>query len=86
MREGFTKGGWKGFIMGLNYNISFQDRPRYVKASQLITIGENEAAMEELEKAYEERDGFVPLINVDPRLDALRDEPRFKELVKKVGF
>lgn len=81
MRESFAKGGWKGFINELTH-----DRPRYVKAGQLVTIGENEAALDELEKAYEERDSFVTLINVDPRLDARRDEPRFKGLVKKVGL
>ena len=84
MRDSFTKGGWKGFISELN--ISFQDRPRYVKAAQFVTLGENQAALDELEKAYEERDSFVSLINVDPRVDALRNEPRFKELVKKIGF
>ena len=47
---------------------------------------DKEKAIEKLEIAYEEREGFIPMINVDPRFDALRNEPRFQELVKKVGL
>jgi hypothetical protein len=42
--------------------------------------------MDKLEEAYEDREGFIPLINVDPRFDGLRDEPRFQELVLKIGL
>lgn len=86
MRESFERGGWKGFINGLNEKRWFdENRPRYIRATQLISIGENEVALAELEKAYEERDGFIILLNIDPRFDALRDNPRFQELVKKIG-
>jgi hypothetical protein len=41
-----------------------------------------------LEKAYEERSGFLAFINVEPMLDALRGDARFGELVEKMklGF
>jgi hypothetical protein len=38
-----------------------------------------------MERAYRERDGNgIGNINVDPMLDELRDNPRFKALVLKV--
>jgi TolB-like protein/Tfp pilus assembly protein PilF len=87
MRQSFATGGWKGFISGLNEKKWFEEfRPRYIRAGQLVSIGERESAVAELERAYEERDGFIILLNIDPRLDPLRGEPRFKELVKRVGL
>ena len=86
MRESFAKGGWKGFITGLNEKKWFEEfRPHYIRAGQLVSIGDKEGAFALLEQAYEQRDGFIILLNVDPRFDALRDDDRFKVLVKKIG-
>ena len=49
-------------------------------------IGETEAAMTWLERAYEERDLHLVLVNTDPRLDALRSDPRFDDLLRRIGF
>lgn len=38
------------------------------------------------EKALEERSGHLIWLNVDPHFDALRNEPRFKSLIRRVGF
>jgi DNA-binding winged helix-turn-helix (wHTH) protein/tetratricopeptide (TPR) repeat protein len=51
-----------------------------------VGLGEKEQALEWLEKAYEDRSYWLPRIKVDPRLDNLRSDPRFIELVRKVGF
>ena len=49
-------------------------------------MGEKEAAFKSLDKAYDERSIDLVLAKVDPRLDPLRDDPRFAELVKRVGL
>jgi len=39
-----------------------------------------------LEKAYEDRDVSLTFIKVEPRWDEYRGEPRFVDLMKRVGF
>jgi hypothetical protein len=48
-------------------------------------LGDKDQALEWLEKVIEERggDGYI---KVDPALDQLRDDPRFQELLRRVGF
>ncbi len=53
-----------------------------------IGIGDNEAALTNLEKAVASGRRDIPLVhmNSDPVWDPIRDEPRFKEVIKKIGF
>ena len=48
-------------------------------------LGETEKALDYLEKSYKERVGYMLWIGCDPTLNILRKEPRFKELVRKIG-
>jgi tetratricopeptide (TPR) repeat protein len=87
MRESFAKGGSEEFVQGLaNDRWQAAGTIAYIFATYLVHIGEKDRALDKLEKAYQDREGFIPLINVDPRFDGLRNEPRFQELVKKVGL
>ena len=51
-----------------------------------ISLGEKDKAFEWLEKAYEERGGYLDLLKVDPWYDPLRSDPRFQELVRRMNF
>jgi serine/threonine-protein kinase len=51
-----------------------------------VGIGEKQKALDWLERAAEDQDWFCWQMRIDPALDSLRDEPRFKALVKKVGL
>ncbi len=39
-----------------------------------------------LERAYEERDPHLLIVKVDPRMDPLRSDPRFDDLLRRIGF
>jgi eukaryotic-like serine/threonine-protein kinase len=56
----------------------------YFIAIIYLGLGELDRTFEWLEKAYEERSGFMAFINVEPMLDALRGDPRFKALADKI--
>ena len=50
-----------------------------------LSLGDKERALQALEQSYVNREGYeIGLIKVDPMLDSLRGEPRFKALIKKV--
>ncbi len=49
-------------------------------------LGENDAAMEQLEHAYDEHAFELAQLNITPAFDPLRGEPRFQALVRKLGL
>jgi serine/threonine-protein kinase len=55
-------------------------------AKVYIGLGEKEHAIEWLEKAYENREDSSTWLNSDPSFDSLRSEPRFQDLVRRVGL
>jgi serine/threonine protein kinase/tetratricopeptide (TPR) repeat protein len=56
----------------------------YFIAIIYLGLGDLDQTFEWLEKAYEERSGFMAFIKVEPMLDALRGDPRFKTLAEKI--
>jgi adenylate cyclase len=64
-------------------------KQRYVspanRAAVYLGLGENEKALDWLEKAYEDRDPIFWWINGDQLYDSVRNEPRFKALLKKMA-
>ena len=49
-------------------------------------IGEYDKALEYLEQAFEMREGWLVLLQVEPLYDSLRKEPRFLEVLEKMNF
>jgi hypothetical protein len=56
----------------------------YGIASAFAVAGESAKALDWLERAYAQRDGTLVVIKVHPRMDGLRTEPRFRELLAKM--
>jgi TolB-like protein/Tfp pilus assembly protein PilF len=65
-------------------------RERYVSAFDIAVLhaglGDTVEALAWLEKAFDERSFFLVSLNIDPRFDHLRAEPRFRALVQRVGL
>jgi tetratricopeptide (TPR) repeat protein len=50
-------------------------------------LGELEQAIASLDRAYDRRDGWLAgHVNVDPRFDPVRRDPRFQELLRRIGL
>jgi eukaryotic-like serine/threonine-protein kinase len=54
-------------------------------AADYAMLGEKDAAFAALDKAFASRAGVVD-INVDPRLDNIRSDPRYPELLRRIGL
>jgi tetratricopeptide (TPR) repeat protein len=54
----------------------------YLCALVHARLGDRERALSLLEDAYAIRDGWMVWMGAEPQLDALRDEPRFRELLR----
>jgi eukaryotic-like serine/threonine-protein kinase len=60
--------------------------PAYDRVIIYVGLGQVDQAMEWLQRAYDEHSSWISYLNVEPRLDPLRGDARFTELVRKLGF
>jgi tetratricopeptide (TPR) repeat protein len=58
----------------------------YLLATIYLALGERDQALAWLEKAYAERSTFIPFLKVEPKFGSLRSDPRFIDLVRRVGL
>jgi len=70
-------------------SIREEAKSRYISPYDIAIIhaglGEREAALRVLQVAFDDRSAWMVFLDVDPRLDVLRDEPAFRELAAKLG-
>ena len=60
--------------------------PAYEVALVHAALGDIDLAMAWLERAYQERGGWLVYLRIDPRLDRLRADRRFQELLGRIGI
>jgi eukaryotic-like serine/threonine-protein kinase len=58
----------------------------YFFAGIHVGLGENDRAIEYLEKSYEEHSHWLIYLHMDPSMDGLRDNPRFNDMLRRVGL
>ncbi|HKQ80027.1 MAG TPA: protein kinase [Blastocatellia bacterium] len=67
-----------------------RSKRRYIPPTSLAIIysglGEKDQAFAWLDKAYDGRDSLLVLLKVEPMFDGLRDDPRFDNLLQRVGL
>jgi tetratricopeptide (TPR) repeat protein len=67
-----------------------QSKRKYISPGTMAyvcgALGEKDEAFALLDKAYDERDNLVVVLKVEPMYDPLRSDPRFANLLRRVGF
>jgi tetratricopeptide (TPR) repeat protein len=80
MREVFAKGGWQGYLRDV-----VQASPPSITASYWAELGEFDKAIDALQKQSELPMRFwLFLQRTDPFFGPVRDDPRFREMMKKL--
>ena len=63
---------------------------RYVSSHHValiyVALGAKDEALRWLEKSYEERSQWLSHMKGEPRLEGLHSDPRFKDLLQRIGF
>jgi TolB-like protein/Flp pilus assembly protein TadD/predicted Ser/Thr protein kinase len=88
---GYKESGYPGAmkesadVLAARYGKPGGPRP-IILALYYARAGDEDRVMEYLNKAYEGHDNNMPYIGSDPIWDSARDDPRFQDLVRKVGL
>lgn len=60
--------------------------PPYFFATIYGAMGERDKAFSALDRAVDERDVYLPWLSVDSAADPLRSDPRFQQILRRVGL
>ena len=88
--RGFRSAGWRGALAEaikvlINQRQTGYESP-YEIARLYADLGDKEKAFEWLDTAYREHDFLLKELNTAFQMDNLRSDPRYAELVRKVGL
>ena len=90
MEQGFRSAGWKGALAKGIETRQAQRQTGYSSAYRIATLyaelGDKDQAFRWLGTAYREHDWWLAGLNTDFVFDSIRSDPRFAELVRKVGL
>jgi TolB-like protein/DNA-binding winged helix-turn-helix (wHTH) protein/Tfp pilus assembly protein PilF len=88
LARAYAASGKRSEAIRLLSGLQKRSNPTYSYGSEIATIyaslGDKDQAMNWLEKAYEER--FNPGVLLRPGFDPLRSDPRFEDLVHRIGL
>jgi hypothetical protein len=90
MEKGYRSAGWRGALSKALETRLAQRNTGYVSPYEIATLhaslGDEDNAFKWLDAAFEDRDIGLMRLKTDFLLDRLRSDPRFPELVRKVGL
>lgn len=90
LEKGFRSGGWKAAEIEAIKTV--QERGKtgfasgYLIATLYADLGDNDQAFRWLNVAYQEREWHLISLKTDFAFDPLRSDPRFIDLIRKVGL
>jgi eukaryotic-like serine/threonine-protein kinase len=90
LRQAYRQSGMRGFWQK-RLDIALEQSkesyfPAYFIAEFYANLDEKDKVFEWLERAYEERAGFLVHLKSEPAFDNIRDDPRFADLLKRIGL
>jgi len=86
IRESFAKGGWQGFLRAVTVEHAPMKMTAYNMAGFYAETGDKDRAFAALNEALDKGDQFIGFVKIDPFMKPLRDDARYQQFVKRVGF
>ena len=83
LKKAFAANGAAGFWQQL---LTSREIGEFDAPQVYARLGDKERALRGLERNYEERATLGTLLNVDPAFDSLHSDPRFGDLVRRMGL
>ncbi|MGI8784123.1 MAG: tetratricopeptide repeat protein, partial [Acidobacteriota bacterium] len=87
---GYARAGKRQMALQVISELENWSKIRHVSAGDIalvyVALGDKERALEWLEKAYQGRSQYMLFLKMGPMWDSLRADPRFQDLVRRVGF
>jgi TolB-like protein/DNA-binding winged helix-turn-helix (wHTH) protein/Tfp pilus assembly protein PilF len=88
LARAYAATGKRSEVIKLLNDLKKRSNPIYSHGSEIavvyVALGDKDQAMNWLEKGYEER--FNPGVLLRPGFDSLRSDPRFEDLVRRIGL
>lgn len=86
----YAKAGERARAQAILHELQARQAAGYVPATSLaavhVALGDTDAALDELERAYRERDIRMAFLKVDARWNPLRKQPRFQALATRMDL
>ena len=90
LERGYAEAGYARAMSLAAETLAARSRTTFVAPHSVVTLyalaGENDQALEWLERGYDERDPNMPYLSVERVLDNLRDDPRFQDLLRRMNL
>jgi TolB-like protein/Tfp pilus assembly protein PilF len=86
IRESFSRGGWTGFLRWRIDDNRDRTGSGFTSALCYAALGDKDKALIALNRAYEDHENAVLLLKVHPLVDPLRSDPRFADLMRRMGL
>jgi TolB-like protein/DNA-binding winged helix-turn-helix (wHTH) protein len=90
LRAAFKANGWQGFLLKQLSIVEEIAKTKHVPPSRFanlyVRLGHRDEAFAFLDKAFAEKDPLVIQFKIEPAYDSLRNDPRYAELLRKIGL
>jgi TolB-like protein/DNA-binding winged helix-turn-helix (wHTH) protein/Tfp pilus assembly protein PilF len=87
--EAYKRGGYRGYLLK-QIQVLEPGHPRGLTLARLAhmyaMLDDEPHAMSYLERTYEEHSPATLFVRTAPELDSIRSSPRYRELVRRIGF
>jgi TolB-like protein/DNA-binding winged helix-turn-helix (wHTH) protein/Tfp pilus assembly protein PilF len=81
--EAYKRAGYRGWLLE---TAQLEEQGHFCAVHQYALLNDEAHAMTCLERAYEEHSLITLFIRTAPELDSIRSSPRFRDLVRRIGF